>query len=1264
MQFVKGGPDIPERLLEAHEDGQVAFFCGAGISYPAKLPGFEGLVRGLYGELRDPPSAVQEAALKENRYDTAVALLEGDVRGGRHTVRKEVAKILTPDLDARGATTTHEALLRLSRDPEGRTRLITTNFDRVFEEMIKTNRWHVKRFEAPRLPIPKTRWNGLVYLHGLPDADPNQDNLESLVLSSGDFGLAYLNERWAARFVSDLFRNFTVCFVGYSLDDPVLRYMMDALAADKMRGESSPEMFAFGCYSKGKEDETAEEWKAKNVTPVLYRAHWHHAYLHRTLRVWADTHRVGVLGKEQIVTRSARSRPKTSTKEDDFVGRLVWALSDKSGRPAKRFAEMNPVPSLEWLEPLSENRFEQADLVRFGVPPKREPDNRMRFSLTRRPTPYDRAAWIALVDPGGQINSWDKPVAYLAQWLFRHLGDPELLLWIIRQGGAVHEALRQGIAERLEQLRALEEAGEAEKLRQIRENAPKAIPDPHMRTVWGLFVSRRVGVGTADRNLYGWSSRFKRNGLTATLRLELREKLTPQVRLRKPLPRLFQADRRGEPDNIHDVVNVDIVLAASDVHRRLGKLRDNERWREALPELLSEFSMLLRDTLDLMRDVGMAGDKDDLGHVWQPSISEHAQNRKLRDWTALIDVTRDAWIATANRSPKEAQSAVDAWRQIAYPVFRRLVFFAATHTEIIPPEAGVTVLLDDERWWLWLPTTKRETVRLLVRLAPELDGDMLRTLEDAILEGPPRAMYVDELEPERWTQICKSSIGLRLAKMEQAGAELSEAGKAFLREMRAEFPRWTLAEDERDEFPHWSESGWGPREVITTPRRRKALLEWLRTHPERDGWKGDDWEQRCRENYRTAAWALRKLAREGEWPPGRWQEALYAWTDEKLVAPSWRHMASVLRDAPDANLKTLTDGVSWWLRGLARSFKCQEDVFFALCRRTLTLDEEPEEVNDAEEVVQRAIGEPVGRITEALIHWWQRRDLHDGQGLPEEVKSTFTQLCDAQVDKFRGGRALLGGEAVALFRVDPVWTTEHLLPFFDWTRSEIEARGAWEGFLWSGRRYAPLMDVLKGAFLNSAEHYETLGSQGRPFVWMLTFAALEPRDVFSTVELRNATRALPQEGLDEAAETVAGSLESAADRRTEHWKESVAPYLRNIWPKTKNKGSKSIAEHFAHVCIAAAGAFREALGLVEAWLQPLDYTDMILEGPVEAKICDPFPDEALTFLNAISDDQTDWTPEKLQGCLIAIRTKAPELEDDPRFMRLRAYLWRYEEDLD
>lgn len=120
-------------------------------------------------------------------------------------------------------------------------------------------------------------------------------------MTSGDFGLAYLTERWAARFVSELFRNYVVCFVGYSINDPVLRYMMDALAADRMLGEITPQAWALGDCEPGQEEQKTIEWEAKGVTPVLYNVHAGgkpHSALHKTLHAWADTYRDGVQGKK------------------------------------------------------------------------------------------------------------------------------------------------------------------------------------------------------------------------------------------------------------------------------------------------------------------------------------------------------------------------------------------------------------------------------------------------------------------------------------------------------------------------------------------------------------------------------------------------------------------------------------------------------------------------------------------------------------------------------------------------------------------------------------------------------------------------------------------------------------------------------------------------------------------------------------------------------------------------------------------------------
>lgn len=494
MQFISHGPDVPDALLQAHEEGRVVFFCGAGISYPARLPGFAGLVERLVEELGHIPTSIQQAAIKAKQYDTAIGLLEGreGIVGGREAVRRKLATILTPNLSARNATATHEALLALARNRDGSTRLITTNFDRLFEVVIERERQEIRRFAAPLLPVPKNRWSGLVYLHGLLEADPTRDDLDRLIVSSGDFGLAYLTERWAARFVGELFRNYTVCFIGYSITDPVLRYMMDALAADRLLGESPPEMFAFGSFAKGKQEECANEWRAKNVTPILYREHQRHAYLHRTLRAWAETHRGGTLGKEGIVTEYAMARPSASTRQDDFVGRMLWALSHESGLPAKRFAEFDPAPPLEWLEAISKDRYGYGDLKHFKVSPEEKIDDTLKFSLMRRPAPYSRAPWMGLTSRNGTDVQWDDVMFHLACWLIRHLDNPELFLWFNERGNRLHFRMAWMIEHHLDRIAQLERQGKTDELARLREQSPSAIPRPRLRALWRLLLSGRI----------------------------------------------------------------------------------------------------------------------------------------------------------------------------------------------------------------------------------------------------------------------------------------------------------------------------------------------------------------------------------------------------------------------------------------------------------------------------------------------------------------------------------------------------------------------------------------------------------------------------------------------------------------------------------------------------------------------------------------------------------------------------------------------------
>ncbi|MET9345058.1 SIR2 family protein, partial [Nonomuraea sp. NPDC003804] len=93
----------------------------------------------------------------------------------------------------------HKAILRLAKlRGETGVRLVTTNFDTLFEQA--SSAWHFGRdlHSGPILPIPRNdkaaTWRSVVYLHGrLDEAGAN----EHLVMTSADFGRSYLTDAWA-----------------------------------------------------------------------------------------------------------------------------------------------------------------------------------------------------------------------------------------------------------------------------------------------------------------------------------------------------------------------------------------------------------------------------------------------------------------------------------------------------------------------------------------------------------------------------------------------------------------------------------------------------------------------------------------------------------------------------------------------------------------------------------------------------------------------------------------------------------------------------------------------------------------------------------------------------------------------------------------------------------------------------------------------------------------------------------------------------------
>ena len=1237
-EFVKGGPDIPERLLQLHEEGRLVFFCGAGISQSAGLPGFKGLVKKLCKRLSLSNDTIEEAIQKE-QFDKAIELLEVSYIHGRTGVRKKIAQILTPGLGKPQATAPHEALLNLAKNRDGKTRLVTTNFDRLFEAVIENKNEKIHCFNAPLLPIPKNRWDGLVYLHGvLPELGEiekiKEGGLEHLVISSGDYGLAYLTDRWAARFVSQLFRNYTVCFVGYGLNDSVIRYIADALAADKLQGELSLEMFAFAGYSENKKQPVSERWEAKNVTPILYRKDTTHSLLYETLNAWSEYYRDGMYKKTMIISQYAYSPPsvsEASSKLNIQEQQMLWAITDEEA--AKYFANMNPVPSIEWLSCFSEERFGCKDLERFGIIPnaKDKEDDELKFSILARPSPYTHSERMHISGPVGWKSDWDHSMEYLACWLTRYINEPKLVLWLFSQGDQPNEKFKRLIYEKIICLGDLKKESHhnkeaKQKLQEIQKNAPDAIPNTVMRTVWELILSNRCRPRTPFLNFYEWQDAFNKNGLSDSLRIHLQELLTPYIKIIDIQNR--QPDNSNQAQYVRDIFYCSVELSSHDFFYSMLNIREdsgdfNTKWKKASPELLQDFSNLLQDVLDLKQALGSADNSKDHSYRKIFAISDPPEEDNFTEWTILVYLTRDAWLATISTDPDRAKRFAEEWWCTPYPLFKRLAFFAAANSDVITPSQAVDWLLNNECEWLWSIETQKETIRLLVALAPKLDTELMDKIEKAILKGPVHKISTISVDPQKTFDY---QIWLRLAKMKKYGAPVSTEAKARLNELQ-NMHEFELAEDESDEYPI------GPTKI---------------TH---------GWVDNSIKNLSHAINELCNQADNDEWLTKKWNKVLRELNnerDDKPLGEYWPKILPVLKEIPTDKLTEISHDLSRFLKTGAKTFDIHEDIFFSLIHSILNLEYADDEFSSQEnDLVHDAINHSVGYITDALLNWWYRQNPKKAEGLHEKIKPVFTEICNRPEEQFRHGRLLLAMHVINVFLVDENWTKEYFLRFFNWQSSQAEACAAWQGFSLRRLLHRPLLLHIKKDFLETAKHYKKLGEHAGSFASILVLAALDREDTFTVGELRKATGELPEEGLIESLMTLLDTLKGAEEQREEYWCNRILPYLETIWPQSNKIKNRDISTYMGLLCTETGKAFPEAVDKLHNWLQRDKMPRDIFFSLEKTTFCKDFPEASLKFLNAIIDDNLQrWLLSCLNRYLNDIKNEDEALTTDPRFIRL------------
>ena len=225
----------------------------------------------------------------------------------------------------------HDTLLSFFTLPS-EIKLITTNFDLLFEKCALDKKIEIPRiFSAPAMPLGRS-FSGLVHLHGEIQYSAN------LVLDSRAFGEAYITDGWASSFLRDVCQHYTILFVGYSHKDPIMNYFSRAVSK---REEKQRYILTF---------DGGMDWKCLGLNPIFFEKE-NYKQQQESLRELSNILRADYFTWETIAKDILANTPSSINPED--LDRVKYILNDE--KRIKIFTDN--VSRFEWVLWLKENKY-------------------------------------------------------------------------------------------------------------------------------------------------------------------------------------------------------------------------------------------------------------------------------------------------------------------------------------------------------------------------------------------------------------------------------------------------------------------------------------------------------------------------------------------------------------------------------------------------------------------------------------------------------------------------------------------------------------------------------------------------------------------------------------------------------------------------------------------------------------------------------------------------------------------------------------------
>lgn len=731
MRFIEDGPSIPDALLNARDDGRVVFFCGAGVSQAeAKLPNFFGLAESVLQDLRCPDNSDARKVLNKAKevgdglisVDRVFGLLERDFES--IVIQRAVARCLAPKAGVN--LSAHKLLLRLARTPASKTQLVTTNFDRLFQASDQNLRVHL----PPRLPISSRYddFNGLVYLHGCVNDDYTGPDVNGFVLSTSDFGYAYLSEGWAAEFFRDVVRRFVVVFIGYSADDPPINYLLEGLRRTHER--------SLGIYSFQSDDsnEAVARWNYKGAAAIPYNKAGAHRALWQTLEYWAVRADDPSAWRQKVVDLAMDGPEKLQPYQR---GQVAHVVSTYEG--AREFAER--VPPAEWLcvfDPLC--RYAGSRRSGYFDPDNAGTEPFALFSLDCDTAPEKDGAGDRSIPQSPIEDAWDafalnssdrqglsdenlpalrgpramyaarlpKRIVCLSTWIAKTADQPASIWWAVRQS-ALHPTIYRNVEWELERRHENVHPIILKAWRYLLEAQKRIEHDPQRGALELKREIEREGWSAAVLRQFAAIGRPNLNADPALTSKPTPPKLNGNLRLWDLIRLKIEC-----PIPTHDIAVPDEWL-----EKAIRELRKN-----------IDFAVRLCDEVGDTSHLHISPIVPDAS----PDISRFARTEGLSGYVLAFASLFERLVEL---DVAKAKSEFSSWPNDDDTVFSRLRLWAAGKPLLATPVQFCYVIIGLSDTAFWSHDHQRDLLLVLAERWDDLPDALRKQIEARLLEGPP-----------------------------------------------------------------------------------------------------------------------------------------------------------------------------------------------------------------------------------------------------------------------------------------------------------------------------------------------------------------------------------------------------------------------------------------------------------------------------------------------------------------------------------------------